>query len=183
MELCSNYENCNTCLSQNTTIDASNTQVVQHFDGSGSSLTSNFDYERIYRPNGSLARTLYLKYLQDEKLQRMDKRQWYQCGELAEHAQRTFQEQSVDEETAHFLQQASHKSDWVFTQLWHSLARSILSIFMSQTSINGLVIRARNHILNASSAALPEKESDSPGSGSKRRRSGNVSPASSCILN
>lgn len=78
----------------------------------------------------------------------MDKRQWYQCGELSEHARRTFQEQSVDEETAHFLQQASHKSDWVFTQLWHSLARSILSIFMSQTSINGLLGRGSMFVVS-----------------------------------
>jgi hypothetical protein len=43
----------------------------------------------------------------------------------------------VDKETELFLDLSCHKSDWIFTQLWHSVAKAILGWFMTQTSING----------------------------------------------
>jgi hypothetical protein len=43
----------------------------------------------------------------------------------------------VDKETELFLDQSCHKSDWIFTQLWHSIAKAFLGWFMTQTSING----------------------------------------------
>ena len=42
-----------------------------------------------------------------------------------------------DEQTLRFLNQCHEKSDAVFTQLWHLLAKTIMSPFVAQTSING----------------------------------------------
>ncbi|XP_063235849.1 protein-L-histidine N-pros-methyltransferase [Bacillus rossius redtenbacheri] len=97
----------------------------------------------IYRPHGTLARTLYNKYLADERLQNYDRRKWYAVdpGRLPPTIASLFLQLSADQETEQFLEQATEKSDWVLTQLWHSLARSFLGLFMTQTSINGLLGR------------------------------------------
>lgn len=92
-------------------------------------------------PRGSLARTLYNKYQQDQRLQRLDKNEWYRCGDVPESARDLFQQLSMDAETQLFLDQASQKSDWVFTQVWHSIVKTLLGVFLSQTSINGLLGR------------------------------------------
>ncbi|XP_067009060.2 protein-L-histidine N-pros-methyltransferase-like [Anabrus simplex] len=108
------------------------------FDG-GSFQTDTEVLRRLYRPHGTLARTLYLKYLADERLQRFDRNQWYKCetSSLPESVRSRFLPLAVDRDTENFLKQATHKSDWVFTQIWHSVAKSVLRWFMTQTSING----------------------------------------------
>ncbi|KAJ9578422.1 hypothetical protein L9F63_005342, partial [Diploptera punctata] len=64
---------------------------------------------------------------------------WYQCDTsgLAENIRNRFLPLGVDTETEQFLDQSYHKSDWIFTQLWHSIAKAFLGWFMTQTSING----------------------------------------------
>nr|CAD7589347.1 unnamed protein product [Timema genevievae] len=64
---------------------------------------------------------------------------WYAVdrSKLPEPVLSRFLQLSPDHETEQFLEEAVHKSDWVFTQLWHSVARSFLGFFMTQTSING----------------------------------------------
>ena len=42
-----------------------------------------------------------------------------------------------DEGSTQFLNLCREKSDWVFTQMGHSVCKSILSWFMSATTING----------------------------------------------
>jgi len=42
-----------------------------------------------------------------------------------------------DKETSDFLTLCYEKSDWVLTQIGHSVAKSVLSWFMTSTSING----------------------------------------------
>ncbi|GIY85176.1 uncharacterized protein CDAR_310071 [Caerostris darwini] len=42
-----------------------------------------------------------------------------------------------DDETEDFLENCFEKSDWLMTQIFHALARSLLCWFMSRTSING----------------------------------------------
>lgn len=65
--------------------------------------------------------------------------QWYHCDlrhvpkDLAER----FVQLEADEDTLVFLQQAEDKSEWVLTQIWHSVAKALLGWFMTQTSING----------------------------------------------
>ena len=46
-----------------------------------------------------------------------------------------------DEQTLNFLEHCYDKSDWVLTQLYHSIATSVLNWFMTKTSINGLLRR------------------------------------------
>ena len=46
-----------------------------------------------------------------------------------------------DEETQKFLNLCYEKSDWLFTQMFHSFAKSVLCLFMSSTSVNGLLGR------------------------------------------
>lgn len=42
-----------------------------------------------------------------------------------------------DEETQQFLSNCYEKADWLFTQLYYSVAKSVLGWFMTSTSING----------------------------------------------
>jgi len=44
---------------------------------------------------------------------------------------------SEDEETKDFLEQSHEKSDQLFTQLFHSIVKFILSWAMNKTTING----------------------------------------------
>ncbi|GFG37900.1 hypothetical protein Cfor_07390, partial [Coptotermes formosanus] len=64
---------------------------------------------------------------------------WYQCDTsgMPDSIRERFLRLEVDKETELFLDQSCHKSDWIFTQLWHSIAKAFLGWFMTQTSING----------------------------------------------
>ncbi|XP_071449481.1 protein-L-histidine N-pros-methyltransferase isoform X2 [Hetaerina americana] len=57
------------------------------------------------------------------------------------HLASRFIQMGVDEGTEAFLEQSKEKSEWIFTQLWYSLARPFFGWFMSQTSVNGLLGR------------------------------------------
>jgi hypothetical protein len=65
--------------------------------------------------------------------------QWYHCdlsrvpAELAS----KFVELGPDDDTIQFLQRSEEKSDWILTQIWHSIVKTFLGWFMTQTSING----------------------------------------------
>ncbi|XP_069701321.1 protein-L-histidine N-pros-methyltransferase [Periplaneta americana] len=118
----------------------------QYFQSSYDSRTTDETSEilsRVYRPHGTLARTLYYKYLADERLQRYDRNKWYECDTsgIPDSIRDRFLPLSLDKETELFLDQSCHKSDWIFTQLWHSIAKAFLGWFMTQTSINGLLGR------------------------------------------
>ncbi|GLH02224.1 methyltransferase-like protein 9 [Gryllus bimaculatus] len=97
----------------------------------------------MYRPRGVLAKTLYSKCLADEKLEMFEKDKWYFCDLTGLHGDIAllFLPLNMDEETHVFLNKAITKSEWVLTQIWHSVARVLLSWFLSQTSINGLLGR------------------------------------------
>jgi hypothetical protein len=74
-----------------------------------------------------------------EKSKVMLKVQWYHCdlsrvpAELAS----KFVELGPDDDTIQFLQRSEEKSDWILTQIWHSIVKTFLGWFMTQTSING----------------------------------------------
>ncbi|KAF4517675.1 hypothetical protein B566_EDAN004969 [Ephemera danica] len=65
--------------------------------------------------------------------------QWYECDTrlLGSEALALWMPMSLDAETNQFLDLSCQKSDWIVTQMWHSLASAILSWFMTRTSING----------------------------------------------
>ncbi|XP_044735024.1 protein-L-histidine N-pros-methyltransferase [Chrysoperla carnea] len=92
-----------------------------------------------YRPRGALARALYQKQISDEQLRNFDKNQWYKCNlnGLPNELTKRFLPLSLDEDTNQFLIQSEEKSEWILTQLWHTIAKAFLGWFMTQTSING----------------------------------------------
>lgn len=124
----------------------SNTYTSQNYFGENDRLGT------YYRPRGQLARSLYNKYLADVKLKEFDKSKWYFCDteKMSESVREKYLPLGVDSDTDDFLSQAIKKSDWVFIQLWYSLAKSVLGWFMTQTSINGLLGRGSMFVYSLS---------------------------------
>lgn len=65
--------------------------------------------------------------------------QWYQLPKLLTNR---FQEKFIpmkqpDDITLHWLDEAKHLSANFWLQLWHIVARMILTTFMTQTDVNG----------------------------------------------
>lgn len=76
------------------------------------------------------------------KLSLLDKSlhfQWYnvKLEKLPKALASKFVQLDPDEDTQNFIRYSEEKSDWIFTQIWHSIAKAFLGWFMSQTSING----------------------------------------------
>ncbi|KAB0389405.1 hypothetical protein E2I00_006201 [Balaenoptera physalus] len=71
------------------------------------------------------------------------KLQWYACNreKLCESLQAVFVQSYLDQGTQIFLNNSIEKSGWLFIQLYHSFVSSVFSLFMSRTSINGLLGR------------------------------------------
>ena len=57
---------------------------------------------------------------------------------------------SEDSETQNFIENSKDKSNWLFTQLYHSFALTFLRLFMSTTSINGLLNRGSMFVFSIS---------------------------------
>ncbi|XP_051878483.1 methyltransferase-like protein 9 [Pristis pectinata] len=72
-----------------------------------------------------------------------DKLQWYTCDteSLPQHLQPLFIQSHLDAETQAFLRQCSEKSSWLGVQIYYSFVTSVFGLFMSKTSINGLLGR------------------------------------------
>ncbi|XP_060222892.1 protein-L-histidine N-pros-methyltransferase isoform X3 [Meriones unguiculatus] len=72
-----------------------------------------------------------------------DTHQWYVCNreKLCESLQSLFVQSYLDQGTQIFLNNSIEKSGWLFIQLYHSFVSSVFSLFMSRTSINGLLGR------------------------------------------
>ncbi|XP_072390812.1 protein-L-histidine N-pros-methyltransferase isoform X1 [Diabrotica undecimpunctata] len=103
-----------------------------------------------FRPKGSLARALYEKQKHDEFLEQFDKNEWYQCNldSLPALISTKFVQLGPDQDTIDFLEQSEKKSDWLFMQLWHSLVKLFLGVFMTQTSINGWLQRGSMFVVS-----------------------------------
>ncbi|XP_055953709.1 protein-L-histidine N-pros-methyltransferase-like [Argiope bruennichi] len=91
----------------------------------------------------SLARSLYEKMVRDDNLRHLDKSKWYDVDlDLVDcEIKDVFFASRVDDETEDFLENCFEKSDWLMTQIFHALVRSLMCWFMSRTSINGLLGR------------------------------------------
>lgn len=72
--------------------------------------------------------------------------QWYTLAKaLPEKYQLKFLPlERPDEATLNWLERAKELSSNLWLQLWHLVARTFLSFFMTQTSINGYVDRIHN---------------------------------------
>ncbi|XP_078689167.1 protein-L-histidine N-pros-methyltransferase-like [Branchiostoma floridae x Branchiostoma belcheri] len=90
-----------------------------------------------------LARSLYMQAVRqaeiEEELRDTRYEEWYSCNVslLSETLQPKYLPLHFDTETEEFLQGSREKSDWVFTQIFHSVVSTLLSMFVSVTSING----------------------------------------------
>ncbi|XP_019766969.1 protein-L-histidine N-pros-methyltransferase isoform X1 [Dendroctonus ponderosae] len=112
------------------------------------------EYEGIpwpgYKPRGSLARMLHNKAIHDYYLKQINKNDWYQCDltQLHPDVARTFVQLDPDQDTISFLEEAERKSQWVLTQLWHTVVKMFLGWFMTQTSINGWLQRGSMFVVS-----------------------------------
>ncbi|KAH8309191.1 hypothetical protein KR059_006778 [Drosophila kikkawai] len=103
----------------------------------------------VYRPRGTLARVIHAKFHNDNSLENIDTRKWYSLAyDLPQHFQVKFVALEPDATTLGWLERAKALSANIWTHLWHSLARSILQFFMTQTDINGFLKRGSMFILS-----------------------------------
>ncbi|CAG2103525.1 unnamed protein product [Medioppia subpectinata] len=91
----------------------------------------------------SIARSIYERMQREEQLRFFDKTKWYSIDRhlVTDELHRTFRPSDYDCETREFVDLCYQKSDQYFTHLFHSIARTILCLFMSSTSVNGLLGR------------------------------------------
>ncbi|CAG7833952.1 unnamed protein product [Allacma fusca] len=106
-----------------------------------------------FRPRGALARTFYDKLHKDHQLRNMDKSQWYLVDEkemkgLSLDLWGKFHKCELDDETESFLDNCFDTSDSFCWQLWLTFANSVLSWFLSPTSINGLLGRGSMYVFS-----------------------------------
>jgi len=101
----------------------------------------------------NLARSVYRKMMEDEEFNKFDKRQWYRvdAASLDEATASRFVQLAADDDadTLAFLDGCQEQSNAVFTQMWHLLARTFLSFFVTQTSINGFLGRGSMFVVSA----------------------------------
>ncbi|XP_069838078.1 protein-L-histidine N-pros-methyltransferase isoform X2 [Dendropsophus ebraccatus] len=87
-----------------------------------------------------LTRSLYMNMLSQNQAPYWE---WYLCDKekLSEELQPIFIQSFLDQGTQTFLNRSIEKSGWLSIQLYHSFMSSVFSMFMSRTSINGLLGR------------------------------------------
>lgn len=102
------------------------------------------------RSRSSLSSVLTQKVHHDQRLLEEDKSSWYavQTSRLTPALADKFVQLDDDPETRAFLEQAVDKADSIFLQMWHNLAKSFLSLFYSQTDINGYLGRGSMFVLS-----------------------------------
>ena len=130
-----------------------------------SSDDSAISYHRPFL-RSALARSLYDRMMREEQLRKLDKSKWYVCdlqqiGSENSSLVSKFVQMDLDEEGSQFIDTCYQKSDWFMTHLYHSVARSLLNLFMTSTSINGLLDRGSMFVFSANQlqALYPELES------------------------
>lgn len=110
----------------------------------------------MLRPRGTLARTLYNKYLSDEHLDNLDKQEWYTIDKtrLSPQIASMHVQLIPDDETEEFLEASRNLSNNVLLQIFHALVKFFLSFFMTQTSINGWLGRGSMFVLSKGQFAV-----------------------------
>jgi len=80
---------------------------------------------------------------EDDEDERRDHSYWYRIDvdKLPSDLHSKFTQSYEDAETKQFCRSCREKSDWLFTELFHSFLKYVLSWVMHQTSINGLLQR------------------------------------------
>lgn len=83
------------------------------------------------------ARVALTKIESDQELENIDRTAWYRLAQidlLRDEYRPFFHELSEDEDTTAFLKQSQAKSDNIPVQILHSLASSLLTVFIARTS-------------------------------------------------
>ncbi|GAB1608252.1 methyltransferase-like protein 9 [Argonauta hians] len=95
-----------------------------------------------YSPRSSLVGTILLRMKHDEMHRNNNHSYWYKVNmEKIPEKMHKFHCLHQDKETEEFLERCYEKADWIFTQIFYTLFRSILSWFMTNTSINAYLNR------------------------------------------
>lgn len=97
----------------------------------------------LSRGRSSLVKSLVSKLEAEKELENMDRSIWYSVdlASVKEHLALKFIQLGEDEDTSAFIKHSFDQSDWLLTQLYYNLAKSLLSWFYCQTDINGLLGR------------------------------------------
>ncbi|XP_073884121.1 protein-L-histidine N-pros-methyltransferase isoform X5 [Macaca fascicularis] len=111
------------------------------------SLASVWLAQRMWTLRSPLTRSLYVNMTSGPGGPataaggRKENDQWYVCNreKLCESLQAVFVQSYLDQGTQIFLNNSIEKSGWLFIQLYHSFVSSVFSLFMSRTSINGVL--------------------------------------------
>ncbi|XP_072275040.1 protein-L-histidine N-pros-methyltransferase isoform X1 [Pyxicephalus adspersus] len=98
-----------------------------------------------------LSRSLYMNMLSQAPPYWEGSQQWYVCDtqKLSEALRPMFVQSYLDEGTQTFLDRSIEKSGWLSIQLYHSFMSSVFSMFMSRTSINGLLGRGSMFVFSS----------------------------------
>lgn len=100
----------------------------------------------------ALARSVYTKILQDNEFEKFNRSKWYEVdvsGMDPRLARLLLVLDASDASTQAFLDACRDASDAVLTQLWHLVARTCMSPFLTQTAINGLLRRGSMFVISA----------------------------------
>ena len=96
------------------------------------------------RGRSSLVKSLVSKLEAERSLEEMDRGVWYHVDLSKikdQNIASKFVQLNEDVATAAFIKHSFEQSDWLFTQLYYNLAKSLLSWFYCQTDINGILAR------------------------------------------
>ncbi|XP_078521258.1 protein-L-histidine N-pros-methyltransferase isoform X2 [Lissotriton helveticus] len=91
-----------------------------------------------------VTRSMYMNMMNhSEATYWKENQEWYVCdtGKLCESLRPVFVQSFLDHGTQIFLNRSIEKSRWLSIQLYHSFMSSVFSMFLSRTSINGLLGR------------------------------------------
>ncbi|OWF48006.1 methyltransferase-like protein 9 [Mizuhopecten yessoensis] len=99
-----------------------------------------------------MLRAVYNRLQEDQRHQNDQHEYWYAINttELPEDLCKKAIQFYQDEDTSNFLDNCYEKADWIFTQISHSLSKSLLSWFMTGTSVNGLLQRGSMFVFSDS---------------------------------
>ncbi|XP_061519927.1 methyltransferase-like protein 9 isoform X3 [Phycodurus eques] len=98
---------------------------------------------------GPLTRSLLVNMVSEGEGTAMETQEWYKCSPdlLGESLRPLFVQSHLDSGTKAFLKQSIEKSNWLFTQLYHSFVSNVLTPLVSRTSINGTLFYSRTLLL------------------------------------
>lgn len=105
---------------------------------------------------GTLARGLYERMIREDQLRSFDHSKWYEVktDNMDPIIAAKFKKMSYDNETDLFIQNCYQKSEWLFTHLFNAVARAFLGLFLTSTSVNGLLKRGSMFVFSNNQFSL-----------------------------